>query len=114
MQICKFMEFWLLLVQDLSEVEKQDILLSEDFHKFFNKTSRIIERALEEEIDFLVDYTGAGEDGEGFVDLNFFINIFMAWINVGKQFIFSLLQRWQERDEIVVKSMFLRWTLVKK
>ncbi|KAG1651975.1 Cytoplasmic dynein 1 intermediate chain 2 [Nymphon striatum] len=51
---------------DLSDEEKQQIIVSENFNKFFDRTSRIIERALDEEIDYFIDYTGAsGEDGDG-------------------------------------------------
>lgn len=48
-------------VRDLSDEEKQMILLSEDFHRFFDQSSRIIERALGEQSDIFVDYTGASE-----------------------------------------------------
>ncbi|XP_074653456.1 cytoplasmic dynein 1 intermediate chain 1-like isoform X2 [Tubulanus polymorphus] len=45
--------------RELSEEEKKQILLSEDFFKFFDRTSRVVERALTEELpDFYVDYTG--------------------------------------------------------
>lgn len=37
-------------------------MLREDFHQFFDRASRIIERALCEDIDILVDYTGTGEE----------------------------------------------------
>ena len=48
---------------ELSEEEKKAILMSEDFHKFFDRTSRIMERALFEE-DFYVDYTGKDSSGK--------------------------------------------------
>ncbi|KAK7480979.1 hypothetical protein BaRGS_00027794, partial [Batillaria attramentaria] len=48
---------------EMSEEEKKQILMSEEFMKFFGKTSRIIERALAEEVDIFVDY--AGNDGKG-------------------------------------------------
>ncbi|XP_022254628.1 cytoplasmic dynein 1 intermediate chain-like isoform X5 [Limulus polyphemus] len=51
--------------QDLSEEEKQQIMMSEEFHSFFDKASRIVERALYEDIDICVDYTGIGEEQEG-------------------------------------------------
>lgn len=50
-------------VPELSEEEKQQIMLSEDFQTFFMKASRLIERALCEEVDIFVDYTGG--EGEG-------------------------------------------------
>ncbi len=34
------------------------IVLSEEFQKFFDKTSRFVERALAEDADIFVDYTG--------------------------------------------------------
>ena len=48
---------------ELSEEEKKQILMSEKFQKFFDHSSRIIERALAEEVDIFVDY--AGKDGAG-------------------------------------------------
>jgi len=48
-------------VRDLSEEEKQMILMTENFQDFFDKSSRIIERALCEQVDLFVDYTGASE-----------------------------------------------------
>ncbi|XP_076337983.1 cytoplasmic dynein 1 intermediate chain 1-like isoform X2 [Tachypleus tridentatus] len=50
---------------DLSEEEKQQIMMSEEFHVFFGKASRIVERALYEDLDICVDYTGTGEEQEG-------------------------------------------------
>ncbi len=47
----------------------QIIMMSEDFHRFFDRTTRLVERALYEDINVFVDYTGggggAGEDGNG-------------------------------------------------
>lgn len=52
-------------VRELSEEEKQMIILSMDFQRFLDRTSRILERALAESIDIYIDYTGTmdGEDG---------------------------------------------------
>ncbi|XP_033224829.1 cytoplasmic dynein 1 intermediate chain isoform X12 [Belonocnema kinseyi] len=52
-------------VRELSEEEKQMIILSEDFQRFLDRTSRIVERALGESVDIYTDYTGTmdGEDG---------------------------------------------------
>ncbi|XP_043519080.1 cytoplasmic dynein 1 intermediate chain-like isoform X32 [Frieseomelitta varia] len=52
-------------VQELSEEEKQMIILSEDFQRFLDRTSRIVERALGESVNIYSDYTGTmdGEDG---------------------------------------------------
>lgn len=52
-------------VREFSEEEKQMIILSEDFKRFLDCTSRIVERALGESIDIYTDYTGTmdGEDG---------------------------------------------------
>lgn len=52
-------------VRELSEEEKQMIILSEDFQRFLDRTSRILERALGETVDIYTDYTGTmdGEDG---------------------------------------------------
>ncbi|XP_076437427.1 cytoplasmic dynein 1 intermediate chain 2-like isoform X2 [Babylonia areolata] len=48
---------------ELSEEEKQQIMMSEDFQKFFGTSARIMERALAEEVDIFVDYSG--KDGSG-------------------------------------------------
>lgn len=48
-------------LRDLSEEEKQMILMTENFQDFFDKSSRIIERALSEQVDLFADYTGASE-----------------------------------------------------
>nr|XP_015927022.1 cytoplasmic dynein 1 intermediate chain 2 isoform X1 [Parasteatoda tepidariorum] len=52
-------------VRDLSEEEKKQIMLREDFHQFFDRATRIIERALCEDLDILVDYTGNIEEQDG-------------------------------------------------
>ena len=53
------------IVRELSEEEKQMIILSEDFQRFLDRTSRIVERALSESVDIYTDYAGTmdGEDG---------------------------------------------------
>ena len=52
---------------ELSEEEKQKIVLSEEFQRFFDRSTRLVERALWEEPNLFVDYTGGydGENGEG-------------------------------------------------
>ncbi|KAF8764575.1 Cytoplasmic dynein 1 intermediate chain 2 like protein [Argiope bruennichi] len=52
-------------IRDLSEEEKKQIMLREDFHQFFDRASRIIERALYEDLDILIDYTGTREEQDG-------------------------------------------------
>ncbi|EEC12477.1 cytoplasmic dynein 1 intermediate chain, putative, partial [Ixodes scapularis] len=47
---------------ELSEEERQQILLNEDFRTFMDRSSRIVERALCESSDICVDYTGNTED----------------------------------------------------
>lgn len=50
-------------VRELSEEEKQMIILSEDFQHFMDKAGRIMERALCESVDIYMDYTGClGEE----------------------------------------------------
>merc|ERR1719414_567958 len=49
---------------ELSEEEKQGIIMSEDFNRFFDRSTRLIERAIWEEPNVFIDYTG-GYDGEG-------------------------------------------------
>ncbi|CAH1112258.1 unnamed protein product [Psylliodes chrysocephalus] len=51
-------------IRELSEEEKQMIILSEDFQHFIDRAGRIMERALCESVDIYMDYTGSlGEDG---------------------------------------------------
>lgn len=50
-------------VRELSNDEKQTIMLSAEFQKFISRAGRVIERALAEEVDIYTDYTGGG-DGE--------------------------------------------------
>ena len=49
---------------ELSEEEKQQIMMTEEYKKFLDRTSRVMERALTQDIDIFVDYTGElGDDG---------------------------------------------------
>lgn len=52
-------------IREISEEEKQKIMLTEDFQRFVDRTGRIMERALAETSDIYADYTGLieGEDG---------------------------------------------------
>lgn len=47
--------------RELTDEEKQMILMTEEFQRFFDQSSRVIERALSEQVDIFVDYTGASE-----------------------------------------------------
>ncbi len=49
---------------ELSEEEKQQIMASEDFQKFFDRSTRVIERALSEKIDMFTDYAGGDDEQE--------------------------------------------------
>ncbi|KAK3715203.1 hypothetical protein QZH41_010955 [Actinostola sp. cb2023] len=52
-------------VIELSDDQKEQILNSQEFGKFFDKAARLIERALCEDIDIFVDYSGVeAEDQE--------------------------------------------------
>lgn len=51
-------------VVELSEEQKQMIILSENFQKFVMKTGRIMERALWETEDIYADYIGGSEVDE--------------------------------------------------
>ena len=49
---------------ELSEEEKQQVMMTEEYKKFLDRTSRVMERALTQDIDIFVDYTGElGDDG---------------------------------------------------
>ena len=51
-------------VVELSEEEKQQIMITEDYKKFLDRTSRLMERALTQDVDIFVDYTGdLSDDG---------------------------------------------------
>lgn len=51
-------------IRELSEEEKQMIILSEDFQRFIDRAGKIVERALGESVDIYTDYIGGmGEDG---------------------------------------------------
>ncbi|XP_059487676.1 cytoplasmic dynein 1 intermediate chain isoform X4 [Neocloeon triangulifer] len=52
-------------VKELSEEQKQMIILSEDFRRFIEHAGRIMERALSEQVDVCIDYSGLldGDDG---------------------------------------------------
>lgn len=53
-------------IRELSEEEKHKIVISEKFLRFFDRSSRIIERALYADSDILIDYAGKeGEEKEG-------------------------------------------------
>ena len=54
--------------KELSEEEKQVMMMSDTFQKFFDRATRVVERALCEDINVFVDYTGGYEDGEGMED----------------------------------------------
>ena len=54
--------------KELSEEEKQVMMMSDTFQKFFDRATRVVERALCEDINVFVDYTGGYEDGEGMDD----------------------------------------------
>ncbi|XP_033115554.1 cytoplasmic dynein 1 intermediate chain 2-like isoform X3 [Anneissia japonica] len=53
------------VVKELSSDEKQQIINSSDFQSFFDRASRVMERALFEESDIFMDYTGEDRDREG-------------------------------------------------
>ena len=54
-----------ILVKELSDEQKQMIILSEDFQRFILKSGKIMERALSESIDIYTDYIGGSDSDEG-------------------------------------------------
>lgn len=58
------MPFVVFSVIELSEEQKQMIVLSEDFQRFVLKAGRIIERALWEQNDIYMDYIGGYDNDE--------------------------------------------------
>lgn len=56
---------YLITVKELSEEQKQMIILSEDFQRFIARTGKVMERALSEYVDIYTDYIGGGDADEG-------------------------------------------------
>ena len=54
--------------KELSEEEKHAVMMSQPFQKFFDRATKIVERALSEDINVFLDYTGSYEDGEALED----------------------------------------------
>lgn len=53
---------------ELSEEEKQMLMMTEEFHCFFDRTTRVMERALAQDTNIFVDYShDYEEDGEAYV-----------------------------------------------
>ena len=52
----------------LTEEEKCQIMMSEDYQKFMDRSARLVERAIYEDLDIFAEYTGEqSEDQEGSV-----------------------------------------------
>lgn len=52
-------------IRELSDEEKQMLMMTEEFHNFFDRSTRIVERALSEDANIYVDYShDHEEDGE--------------------------------------------------
>uniref|UniRef100_A0A0L8HMC5 Uncharacterized protein n=1 Tax=Octopus bimaculoides TaxID=37653 RepID=A0A0L8HMC5_OCTBM len=52
-------------IKELSDDEKKQIMSSEDFQNFFNRSSRLVERVLaENETDMYIDYVGSDKEGK--------------------------------------------------
>ncbi|XP_055942233.1 cytoplasmic dynein 1 intermediate chain 2-like isoform X1 [Argiope bruennichi] len=49
---------------DLSDEEKLQLMRTENFRNFIDRSSRIIERALYQDVDIFIDYTGVKEESE--------------------------------------------------
>eukprot|EP00795_Rhopilema_esculentum_P013907 gene13907-4859_t len=52
-------------VLELSEEQRSHILSSQDFSQFFDKATRLVEKAICENMDICFDYGGSAEDAEG-------------------------------------------------
>ncbi|KAK2721255.1 cytoplasmic dynein 1 intermediate chain-like isoform X3 [Artemia franciscana] len=55
-------------IKELSEEEKQMLVLSEEFQRFFDNSTRVVERALSENVDIFTDYAGGSESEDGLDD----------------------------------------------
>ena len=51
-------------VRELSDEEKERIMASEDFQRFLDRSTRVVERAMSENVDIFVDYSGGDGDDE--------------------------------------------------
>lgn len=47
---------------ELSEEEKQQVMMTEEYKRFLDRSSRLVERALTQDVDIFVDYTGELSD----------------------------------------------------
>ena len=47
--------------REMSEEEKRMIQMTPEFQRFFDQSTRIVERALSEQVDLFIDYTGASD-----------------------------------------------------
>lgn len=54
--------------RELSEEEKRVIMMTEEFHDFFDRSTRLVERALAEDVDLYLDYSHDHEEDEGGLD----------------------------------------------
>lgn len=72
-------------MQELSEEEKLVVMRSDNFRQFLDRTSRIIERAICEDVDIFIDYTGVQEESDRSVKfkvlLKFFAIFFILLLN---------------------------------
>lgn len=54
------------VIKEYTEDEKERIIHSEEFVRFLDRTTKVIERAIAEDVDIFIDYGGnAEDDGEG-------------------------------------------------
>lgn len=51
--------------REMTDEERQTVLLSAEFLRFFDRSTRVIERALAESTDIYMDYTGLEESDDG-------------------------------------------------
>ena len=71
--------------RELSEEEKQVIIMSDEFHRFFDRSTRLVERAIWEEPNVFIDYTG----GTQIIYCLFFLTFQKQYLNciaIGKSY----------------------------
>ncbi|KAF2363725.1 WD40 repeat [Trinorchestia longiramus] len=56
--------------RDLSDAEKQVIMMTSEFHQFFDRATRLVERALAEDVDIFLDYSHDQDEETGGTDLS--------------------------------------------
>ena len=82
---------WFFSVRELTEEEKTAIIKTEDFQCFLDRSSRVIERAMAQDVDIFTDYSGIdGEGEEGWVSFRSYFRIILrVWLDLQSYYVFE-------------------------